>query len=526
MKVLIVAVSTVVLVGCTASIPVHHLFDVASPKQEGTLLVLPRTELVLAYDQVKTSYTPGIWTAELQRCKASFGVSAAMPAREFESKIANTKVPYSCLAIYKLGLDVARYDDARKQACSGDDPVKGWTRHSIGSQSLKLSAIPVRDPDNVYWVETPVRWLSAVDVTVKYGPAGTVDGAKTVATNAWSDFAVKAFGAALNTALPAGSGGPDAEKKSSGRPACTLSRKDDKTDNEICVSISKELSDLSEAKTELVTLIAGAPGASFDKQVELLTARIKDYEALFEGGLKKTVTSKRTTWIPSKKEDAPCIAGTGPSDSPRCRNRKLLAQSHVWLCGNGFRQDPATGRDLYQGLVLEGWVDESAEAEQKLAAIAEKSAAGFSSAGNNRRGLPYRIVPRTRVKANTQICTYKTDAREEIPQCADGAKPIDEVLPVPQYGWIGRLAPKAGGRKATLDVDYNADTGELVSVQVAGEGSDPAAIQDALLSRIKEDKKPTELDALAAEKERVVLLKDICLAYASLSAEKPTFCTK
>ena len=105
--------------------------------------------------------------------------------------------------------------------------------------------------------------------------------------------------------------------------------------------------------------------------------------------------------------------------------------------------------------------------------------------------------------------------------CSESAKPVDAAFPIPQFGWVGRLAPKAGGRKATFDVDYCVDTGELVSVQVAGEGSVAKPILDALFSRLAGEAKPTELDTLKAEQARVTALKTICEAYAALKAEKP-----
>lgn len=509
----------ILLSGCSATIPVMQISDRSPPDHEGTLLVLPRTSLTVKYDVVKTTFTAGRWTDELERCEKllnpkGLDTVGTVDRREFNGTSAGATAPRSCRRMFELDLASKRLSG--KSICPADT-FDSETRFGIDPKTLAVSGAPVPDPAHVYWVATPARWLGYVDVTVKYTSTGTVDGAKSVASNPWSDFAVNVASSVLKAAIAGGGSDNKPRLSKAGADAHECVRPDpdkpqvyvpDLLSEAECKELHVDLQQLYALAQERNLIVTTSSNSSIDAQIALADALIDARKALFEGKKTKVATPKSFPWIPALEREP----GSG----------KLLTHEHVkkdvpavHVCGAGYpseRLEPAakmsaSGKAIHAAL------------EPALVA----SSAGFKRSD---RGFPYRVPVDTSVEMQIVKCKLTpapTDKDPPVEVCENG-DPTTNPMTIAQFGGVGRLTPRAGGRKGTIEVDYNAETGALVSVQVVGEGSDPKPITDVLQAKLNPPAGPSPMDLLKAEKDRLEAMAAICKAYLTLAAEAPAYC--
>lgn len=509
----------VLLAGCSATIPVTQISETISPVHEGTLLVLPRTSLTIKYDVVKTTFTAGRWTDELERCEkllnpAGLDAVGIVDRRAFNGTSVDATAPRSCRRMFELDLASKRLSG--KSSCPAD-AFDSETRHGIDPKTLAVSAAPVPDPAHVYWVATPARWLGYVDVLVKYTSTGTVDGVKSVASNPWSDFAVNVASSVLKAAITGG-GSDDKPGLSEGAakvPDCVSpDPKKPKVyvpgllSKAACAELHVDLNQLYAVAQERNLIVTTSSNSSIDAQIALADALIDARKALFEGKKSKVATPKSVPWIPALESD--------PASG------KLLTYEHVKMdvpavsvCGNGYpveRLEP-TAKMSESGKAI--------HAAMEPALVA--SSAGFK---RDDRGFPYRVPVETSVELRVLKCDPNPAApiKGGAAELCKSGDPITKPMTIAQFGGVGRLTPRAGGRKGTIEVDYNADTGALVSVQVVGEGSDPKPITDVLQAKLNPPPGPSAMDLLKAEKDRLEAMAAICKAYLTLAAEAPAYC--
>ena len=530
------------LLGCSASIPVTQVEKGVVPKGEGTLLILPRTTLSLKYNVVTSTFTAGRWTEEVDACHAS--IAAAKSKSSVRAALDSLKD--SCKELLELGLSTKRPSKIDKTlACPDTDSKDTESRTSINAGSLSVAAGSQPDPDHVYWVETPSRWLGSADVTVKYLANGTVDGAKTVVTNPWADFTVELAGMAVRGAL-FGAGGA---KKALQDRCVVLSEDKNPTDPKIksdCELFFSELADLRtqvQSKQAVMGSMILAPG--FEVQMRLLDERIAQMRAQFEGEVETKSAAKVVNWIPPASDtgagllDAKC----GLSTPVECivDTEKATASLN---CSAGIARvavcpAPATGDASEwpaQELRLGALRDKDAEVLLKSVedTLCVSRSGSFGDDGKSRcvadptkeatsnakRGFPYRFALQSDVVAKVLKCKNSGADGD-----AAGAMATTS-LPIAQYGKVGRLTPRAGGRTGTIDVTYYGDSGTLKTVQVISAGSDPKPITDALKERLTPTPAPTDLEILQAEKQRVEAMAAICASYAKLTDRAPSYCNK
>lgn len=543
-------VVALLLSACSASIPVTPIGKESAPDHEGTLLVLPRTSLTVKYDVVTTTFNAGKWTDELERCEklldldgnGEITVEDRRKFRDLDTKKsdfatdsalkANEKVDaraLSCLKFIELELASKRFPG--KADCK-DDSFDKESRKGIDAKSVAITSAAVPDPEHVYWVSTPARWLSGVEVLVKYTPAGTVDGAKSTATNPWSDFAVNATASVLKTAL----GGAGSDNKvhlatSADAPLCVESNVTLESgappilSSAACKELHEDLEQLKKLSGERNSLLTTPGNPDIEAQVAQLDTLIDGRKAMFQGTTSKETESKSTKWIPELQ-----------------RNDEGQLESHSHSNPEAPTVAVCNGEEIPRSS-LRSWAEmtavgvESHNAWEKSLIASSK---GFrKNFGSKSRGFPYRVPVETLVSAVIKTCKLPSkdakvvekcelaDNTESDCECSDG-KPAEAALAVAQFGGVSHLTPRAGGRKGTIEVDYNGDTGALVSVQVAGEGSDPKPITDVLQgglqSKLNPPAKPSEMDRLKQDKDRFEAMAAICTAYANLAAEAPDYC--
>ncbi len=510
----------ILLSGCSATIPVTQISDTSPPRHEGTSLILPRTSLTIKYDVVKTTFTAGRWTDELERCEkllnpAGLDAVGIVDRRAFNGTMsADAAAPRSCRRMFELDLASKRLSG--KSSCPADT-FDSETRHGIDPKTFAVSGAPVPDPAHVYWVATPARWLGYVDVLVKYTSTGTVDGAKSVASNPWSDFAVNVASSALKAAITGGGSDnkPRLAQITDDVPDCVSSIHGQPQKGEpgmlsdaACKELHVDLDQLYAVAQERNLIVTTSSNSSIDAQIALADALIDARKALFEGKKSKVPTPRSFAWIPALERDP--------------KSGKLLTFEHakkdvpaVSVCGAGYpteRLEP---------------VAKMSESGKAIHAAMEPALVA-SSAGFNRndRGFPYRVPVDTSVEMRIMKCepAPATTAGDGPKEVCKGGDPTTNTMTIAQFGGVGRLTPRAGGRKGTIEVDYNADTGALVSVQVVGEGSDPKPITDVLQAQLNRPAGPSPMDLLKAEKDRLEAMAAICKAYLTLAADAPAYC--
>lgn len=519
------------LAGCSASIPVRKLSGGAAPEAEGTLLVLPRTELLLKYNEVKTDFSPARWTSEVEECRSRFGITS-------ESSRLHGSIPdasLSCLRLHDLGLYTKRPSLGKDALKCPSDTANSEKRAAIDMSSVALTASPVPDPDQVYWVETPARWLGDADVTLKYTSQGTVSGAKSVATNPWSNFAVDLAGFAIKGLVPlAGGSEANGQSAAGGLSRCVkLSDKassdqsdagdaeDAKSELTPCGEFHAELNELILAVGSRLDALKNFPGSETDKLLANLDADIDARRARFEGNIKKTATAHTMVWHPDPAAAVSAACAAEPSSTACLTSLVSPKETEAIAACPGTSNDPNNHvSPLYRIHVSAQVTEAGMRMRNTLAIPLNASTAGFDGGSKKDRGLPYRapvateVSTQLHVKANQAACFVRKGEETKA------------SIPIAQFGTLGRLTPRAGGRKGTIDVVYFADTGALTSVQVAGEGSDAKPITDALQSRLTPASEPSELDILKAEKDRIEAMATICASYASLAAPAPDYCSE
>lgn len=521
------------LVACSASIPVTKLNSETPPDNEGTLLALPRTTLTVKYNVVTSTFTIGKWTDELETCQEKLGFSDDTSLSERRIRLMDPDLARSCVALYDLGLMTKRPSRVKNADACWDKGNNSETKNSIDPTTLAVTSAASPDPDQSYWVSTPSRWLGDVDVLVKYTSTGSVDGVKASATNPWSDFAVNVASVAIKGAIPGIGAHSDSAScaeiagrncRDSGVLLCQV------LTGENCKEFLKDLEDLKKFSGELYQAAMLGAGPGFDKQIELFETRVKAQRTLFEGTITTKIRPKTENWIPPS-----LIGATGPI--PQGCRRALSVDANTldgdpkdapWSCAmtqsvfekvcsaNG--DTPAADYPREQ-LRAAAWITTAGGLSQKAyASTLEASRNGYDGDATDKdaRGFPYRVPVETYVSAVVRKC-----ANESTCSLKGNMTPV--AMSVAQYGEIGRLTPRAGGRKGVIEIDYNADTGALTSVQVTGEGSSAKPITDVLQAKLTETE-PSALDAIKAEKERVEALASVCKAFASLSAEPPDYC--
>ena len=510
---------SLVMVGCSASIPVRKLETGKAPDREGTLLVLPQTELLVKYNEVRTSFSPARWSEEVEACRTRLNISPDSS----RSYGAFPAAALSCRRLHDAGIYTKRPSLAKNSTTCPFDKPESEERSVIDASSVVVTANAVPDPEQVYWVETPARWLGDADVTVKYTAQGTVSGAKAVATNPWSNFAVDLAGLAIKGALPlvGGSDSPKTTKNVTSGRCIVLSDgpaggpKGAAATSTPCDEFHAELTELLEAAGTRGTTLSNHAGPDPQKLLTILDEDIETRRARFEGHVKKTTTARTLTWQPKAPPAVSAECAKEP-ESAGCSAAFTLTKGSLTVptCP-GTSNDPAQHVSPLHKLVISARITEAGmRMRNNFAAPLAASAAGFGSRARNDRGFPYRSPIATEVSTQLWVKTADTTF-------AGKGEPTHVTLPIAQFGSVGRLTPRAGGRKSTIDVVYFADTGALTSIQVTGEGSDSKPITDAILSRL-----PSEVDALKAEQAKVEAMAAICTSYAALAAPAPDYCNQ
>jgi len=513
------------LVACSASIPVTRIGAGKAPKHEGTLLVLPRTALTLKYNVTSATYTAGTWTDEVETCGKLLAFDEKTTPDARRARLGDPQLPPSCSRLHDLGLESKRPSLAPNAVACSDAGRNTETRTSIDGTTVSVVSAALPDPDQVYWVATPARWLGDVDVTVKYTPIGTIDGAKAMATNPWSDFAVNVTGMALKAALPGIGSAPARSGAKKPPDGCAVLAPAE------CAAFNVDLDDLKKYVGERYQAAMLGAGPGFEKQMEVFDTRVKAQRALFEGSISARVTPKSVTWFPS--------ARTGKDAVPANCRHALASDKTVtdgspldadWSCAlapepfervcpspDGTLPAPDFPRDV---LAASAWITAAGGlSRQSYSPALDASRAGFDRKEDDRdaRGFPYRMPVETVVGAALRTCT-------DTKTCKGRGAMAPSALAIAQYGELGRLTPRAGGRKGTIEVKYYADSGALTTVQVSGEGSSAKPITDVLQAKLTPAADPSAMDVLKAEKERVEALSAVCKAYLNLSAEPPDYC--
>ena len=517
------------LTGCSASIPVTKLNGTTPPKWEGLLLTLPRTALTVKYNVVATTFTVGKWTDEVESCQTYLNFSDTTTPAQRRAKLADIATAESCVLLNEIGLETKRPSFPSDAIKCGDAGAATEKKTNIDAGTLAITGAPTPDPNHMYWVSTPSRWLSDVDVLVKYTQLGTIDGAKSIATNPWSDFAVNVTSMALKATLP-GIGSPptrNAAPVGAPPPQCRLLLPSE------CKEFMKDLDDLKSFVGQGYQAAQLSAGPLFDKQMELFDARVKAQRVLFEGMIATKTTAKTALWFPEEQVEsatsAHCRAALAANATPQYGEPRDAG----WTCWSTFDQFETICPSLTRGRPAPAYPREEVHSAAWVTAAGVASRSGFGLAlmesvkgfkrhgTDSARGFPYRMPVDTQASALVRRCSKDVT---QATVCTPRGAPTTVSLAVAQYGQLGRLTPRAGGRKGTIEVDYNADTGGLTTVQVTGEGSNPKPITDVLQSKLTPAPEPTEMDMLKAEKERIEALAAVCKAYASLSAEAPDYC--
>lgn len=521
----LVLIST--LTACSMAIPVTKVTDAAPAEGEGTLLILPRTALTLNYTTVAKTFAAGQWTSEVDACAASdkdvkaleirailLGCNTAkQDADQCKEIFKDSRIFNSCIEIADLGLSSKRLSKPKEGKVCPSDGTDSEFRRSFALKTMAVTGAPVPDPDQVYWVETPARMFGDTQVAVSYTAAGTIAGAKSVSSNPFVAFGTEIAGIALKSFLGVAGGEGDGEKtawtcmKVSGAE-CVALRADLKTLRSQIESEEKFLANISKDSPSSQVLLAA-------KQAQTAKTR-----AVFEGVVKTEEKADSVTWIPASAdrllpkvaESKECVKLDDP-DKP-VPNGSCIEQ--LVCAGEEDAKPPAYPLERLH------FHARRAQAGAALATVItptlDSTAVGDTHSRMKKRGFPYRAPIQS--EANARVVRYSQKSAGEVESELVGSMPAAR-LAVAQFGEIGFLAPRAGGKSGTIEAKYFIDTGALETLSIQGVGADPAPILDPIKAALT----PTpEADPMKAEKDRLETLKAICVAAAALNDPLPDFC--
>jgi hypothetical protein len=523
------------LTACSISIPVTKVSKDGAAEGEGTLLILPQTSLTLKYNTTEKTFTAGRWTGEVEACEddttklADLRKTAQLanckendPAPSTVCKThwdaannARAGLKDSCVVIAELDLGSKRFSrPPGANVCTGDGTDSEF-RRSFDVKSLAVSAVPVPDPDQVYWVETPARLFGDTEVGMTYTASGTVSGAKSAASNPYVAFAVDVAGIAVQSFIGASFGGGGAAA-----PAALALARPPKTcrtllDAKECKALHDELDVLIALYKSEAQLVRGT--AANEATQALLAAKkidIAKTRAKFEGGIETEESAASLSWIPPASD----------------RNRAELAFPEKCINQREKGSAVQNGDCIEHSVCADAGADpfpkqklsfgarrgkEGAELASVIVPTLNATAVGGEDARKKDRGFPYRAAIQSEVIAT--VATYAS---------AGSTAPTEKSMPVAQaqvaqFGEVGFLAPRAGGKNGSIEAKYFVDTGALDTLSITGVGADPAPILDPIKNALSP--RP-ELDPMQAEKERLELLQAICVAAADVNEPLPDFC--
>jgi hypothetical protein len=556
-------------------------------KGEGVLLTLPRTVLTLNYSVSAKTFSAGEWTQEIEACedavaKWSKAETAAQDACAYPEDATSTPcgntpvdrkkardnavaarhlIPPTCAKAQELGLSSRRLSRSSSALACPNDGGNDEFRSMFDKDSFAVTASGETDPKHVYWVSTPVRTFGDAQVDVSYTERGVVSGAKVTSSNPFLGFAVDVAGIAVRSAL-SGFGGGATDKSvaelmspsasNSPRPCFTLNVTS-------CEVYAKALIEFEALLKEKLDKAATASAGNYDAHLKLIDAGIETQRQAFTGSVDIKPSPKTLRWLPPDADTADKGCGTtelGASEYqgrcstitiPACRvtdgviaaakkpvyrltfqarttkvSEEWLAVAKATLVDTNESADNDVAVDLGNDKCKKGMDEDKSEVRDgATVSVADGSDNDRSNYGRrDDRGFPYRVPAIAEVTVTT---TRHVDKDVECDKGTASGAMIPAQLAIAQYGLVGRLTPRAGGRKGTVEAKYF-ETGALQSVSVVREGQDPAPILDPIKEALQPKSSPSELDLLKAQKDYLEAQKAICVAAASLNTTPPDFC--